>query len=168
MNRRRVVLPIFALLAAGPAAAAGENHTVTFNVPVNISAMPYIKAFTVGCKLTYPAAVVLNSAQSGAAYSRFDRPLTGGEFHGAATITITAPEGPAPTGYSCEIYVTPADDSGAFQPVAPPASAPAQHLAAPGTPLVTVVTGKLETSSPVLMKAPVRELAPQARTLSPR
>jgi len=141
----RTLLPILlaaAVLPAVPALAAPPAHTVEFTVPVDISAMPYVKAFTVGCTLTYPASVVLTSAQSGMAYNRVDQALAGGEFHGKIKMVITAPDGPAPSGYRCQIGLTPSDDSGGFTPApSTETNAPAEHRAAAGTTPVTTVTG---------------------------
>lgn len=143
MRADKLALAIAAALIATPALAMPPNHTVTFTVPVSISNMPYVKAFTVGCQLTYPEGTRLTSEMSGAAYGRADHDIVGGAFHGTVQITITALNGPAPNGYQCKLYVTPSDGSAAFQPLDPAKypGAPPEHLAAQGTSPVTEVSG---------------------------
>ena len=158
MRQTLAAVLVAAILPATPSFAAPAAHTVEFTVPVDISAMPYVKAFTVGCRLTYPSSVVLTSAQSGMANNRYDQALSGGEFHGKIKMSITAAEGPAPTGYKCEISLTPSDDSGGFTPVpSTETSVPAEHRAAAGTPLVTTVNGSFEVNA---VQIP-RNLAPR-------
>lgn len=144
-------------------AALAGNHTVNFTVPVDISSMPYAKSLSVDCKLTYPDGTMVTQDQNAAAYTGVDRNISGGEFHGSVTMTITAAEGPAPTGYHCELYVTPSDGSGAFEPVNPAdadSSMPPEHFAANGTTPVTDVSGSL---GQMITKRPFQVMRPMSQ-----
>ena len=151
---------VAAMLAATPSLA--DNRTITFTVPVDISAMPYIQSFTVECRLTYPSSAVLTPDINAASLNRADRPLVGGEFHGTVAIKITAAPGPAPSGYTCGLGVTPKDGTGGFTPLAPNAGSsetPAEHLAAPGPVPVTMVKGAFPAQFQ-LGRQPYRPLNP--------
>lgn len=149
-----------AMLAATPSLA--DNRTVVFTVPVDISAMPYVQSFTVECRLTYLSSAVLTPDINAASLNRVDHPLVRGEFHGTVAVKITAAPGPAPSGYTCGLGVTPKDGTGGFTPLAPNSGSletPAEHLAAPGTVPVTMVKGVFAAQL-LLGRQPYRPLTP--------
>ncbi len=125
-------------------ASAAGNQTVTFTVPVDLSALPYIETFSVQCWLwdTPPQHSDIDSVGPG--HGRVDKPLSNGEFHGAVSVTAKALPGHSPKGYNCQLYLFSFGESMGFKPVPAEealASTPPQHVAAPGTVTVTNVQG---------------------------
>lgn len=115
-----------ALLLSASMASAANNHTVVLSIPVDISAEPDMAGFTIGCYLVYPPGIYTT------VFNRQDPKLVAGAFHGNVDIVMTAPDGSAPTGYRCSLYLTPPGS----QSVKPqPADV------APGSKLVTEITG---------------------------
>lgn len=167
MKAKMFALGFAAVLFTAPAFAMPPNHTVKFVVPVDLSKIPYVKALTVGCELTYEEGVVLTPQQSGEARGRTDIDFSGGEFHQNVEVVIDAPNGPKPVGYSCDLYVTPSDGSGAFKPLASSYASegvPAEHLAAQGTVPVTETSG---TFGPLQIQSPQLQHLQPLRTMKP-
>ena len=129
-----------AFLCSG-AGAWAANDTVTLTVPVDVSAMPYIASVSIQCMLLD---TMDEPGFGGPSFDRVDKPLSGGEFHGSVSLTLTATQGHAPVGYRCKLYLFPAGGSTGFIPVAPSdatSATPQGEVAAPNTPLVTMVQG---------------------------
>lgn len=152
MKTKNFALGLAAVFFAAPAFAMPPNHTVKLVVPVDISKMPYVNALTVGCRLNYPEGTVPTPQT----YNRADLDFSGGEFHQNVEVVLTAPEGPAPIGYRCDLYVTPTDGTGGFSPVDPAQhpDAPAEHKAAEGTVPVSEISG---TFGPLQIQAPQQQ-----------
>lgn len=150
-------------LAAAPAHGQPQNHTVTLHVPVDISAMPYVKQISVQCYLSYA-----DGAQMG--YEREDLPLAAGEFHGKVDMTLTAPDfREGPTGWFCDLFAFPSTTRPGFTPKPwGTARTPPDQYAAQGTTPVTHVEGTFgpKTIAPAQGPASVQRPAIR-RTLPP-
>jgi len=123
------------------AEALAANDTVTLTVPVDVSAMPYVATVSVQCMLLD---TMDEQGFGGPSFNRVDKPLANGEFHGSVSMSLTAAQGHAPVGYRCKLYLFAAGSSTGFIPVAPGdaiPSTPKEDIAAPNTPLVTMVQG---------------------------
>lgn len=168
LRPKTLALPGLMALAVGLAAAPAlaqpaQNHAVTLHVPVDISAMPYAKQFSVQCYLSYA-----DGGQMG--YQREDLPLAAGEFHGKVDMTLTAPDfREGPTGWFCDLFVFPSTTKPGFtpKPWGDP-SAPQSQYAAQGTTPVTHVEGTFgpktigKPQGPVTVQTPaVRRPVPQ-------
>jgi len=160
---------VLAALIAGAlfaAASLAEGQDVTVTVPVDISAMPYIKTFSVQCQLIQkPDQTELSN---GAAHNRVDKPLVNGEFHGTVSMLLVAvwSQGyPPPWGYRCNLLLFPKDNTSGFEPIAASAataSDPPEHVAAPGTSVVAMVQRGFGPMTPVHTPGPaLQPLAPK-------
>ena len=139
---KALALPALMVMAAGLAAAPAraevpaQNHTVTLHVPVEITAMPYVKSISLQCHLSY-------GDGSHMAYERTDLPLAAGEFHGKVDMKLTAPDfREGPTGWFCDLFVFPSTTKPGFTPKPwGTAGIPQNQYAAQGTVPVTHVEG---------------------------
>lgn len=164
---KALALPVLMALAAGlsavPARAQPQNHTVTLHVPVDISAMPYVKEFSVQCYLSYA-----DGGRMG--YQREDLPLAAGEFHGKVDMTLTAPDfREGPTGWFCDLFVFPSTTKPGFTPKPwGESGAPQNEYAAQGTVPVTHIEGTFGSKSIGKAQGPATVQTPAIRRPVPQ
>lgn len=135
MTMRAIMLSAVGLLASAAAAFAADNHTVVLAIPVDVSGEPDIAQIQVSCYLNYPPGIVTDVYAA-----KIVKPVNGA-FQGTVEVTLTAPDGMAPTGYRCGISLYPNGSVSGFTPAA--------KDVAPGSTLVTNITGVFPNARPL-------------------